>query len=71
MCCCYPFHAEQGWGEDNRCLPTGASCELASSRGEKLGVGVQNVAGEFCKHVNIRVAFRMVLYRRLGAAPEP
>ena len=32
---------------------------------------MQNVVGEFCKHVCIRVAFRMVLRGRLGAAPEP
>ena len=61
MCCCHPFHVEQGLGEDNRCLPTTSYCEVASSRRKKLGVGVQNMVGEICKHVCIRLAFRMVL----------
>ena len=37
---------------------------------KKLGVGVQNLVGKFCKHVRVRLVFRMVLWSRLGAAAE-
>ena len=59
VCCCHPFHAEQGMGEGNGCLPTTPQCEAASSRRKKLGVRVQDVVGEFRKHVCVRLAFRM------------
>ena len=32
MCRCHPFHAEQGLGEGNGCLPKTSQCEAASSR---------------------------------------
>ena len=66
MCCCHPFHAEQGLGEGNGCLPTTPQCEAASSRRKKLGVSVQDMVGEFCKHVCVRLAFRMVSGADLG-----
>ena len=70
MCCCHPFHADKGWDKIiDACLQQ-PSLRQALSRGKMLGVGVQNVVGEFCKHVCIRVALRMVLRGRLGAAPE-
>ena len=61
------FMRNRGWEKIiHACLQ-----RAASSRRKKLGVGVQNVVGKFGKHVCIRLAFRMVLRGRNGAAPEP
>ena len=47
MACAVPsISCGTGVGEDNRCLPTAAWCDAASSRSKRLGVGVQNVVGE-------------------------
>ena len=64
------FMQNREWKEGNGCLPTTPHCEATSSRRKKLGVGVQDVVGEFCKHVCVRLAFRMGLGSRLGAALE-
>ena len=58
MCCAAAIHFvwNRGWEKVfDACLQRSAS----SSR-EKLGVGVQDVVGEFCKHVCVRLAFLMV-----------
>ena len=57
--------------EGNGFLPTTPHCEAASSRNKKLGVRVHNMVGRFCKYVCIRLAYRMALGGRLGAAPGP
>ena len=36
-----------GMGKGNGCLPATPHCEVASSSREKLGVGVQDVVGEY------------------------
>ena len=59
-----------GLGEGNGCLPTTPQREATSSSRKKLRVGVQDVVGEFCKHVRVRLPFRMFLWSRLGAALE-
>ena len=43
-------------------------CSSIGSR-EKLAVGVQDVVGEFCKYVRVRLAVRMVRHGHFGAAP--
>ena len=61
VCCCHTLHAEQGMGKKvvDTCLqhPSVRQHQVGM---EKLGVGVQNLVGKFCKYVCVRLAFCMV-----------
>ena len=56
----HTLHAEQGMANDLLPLSTTAKCAATSTGGEKLGVGGQNMVGELCKNVLVRLADRMV-----------